>query len=350
MIINSNRNVLAIHHTEGSFSDYWIKYCDKNQIPHKIVDCYRSDIIQQLEECSALMWHWQHYDVKAILFARQLIYSVEAMGKVVFPSSKTCWHFDDKVGQKYLLEAVGAPMVTSYVFYERQEALDWIENTTFPKVFKLRGGAGSQNVRLVKDKAAAKKLVEKAFSKGFAAQNVFSDVRHKVRSGVQKGELGAKLRRSPKTIINIIRNISARNREKGYVYFQNFIPNNDHDIRVIVIGEHAFAIKRMCRDGDFRASGSGRIIYEREEFDGRCVRLAFEIAEKLGSQSTAFDFVFDDQNNPLIVEISYAFSPGGYEDCPGYWDRDLTWTATSFEPRQFMIENLLYKLTYRCLA
>ena len=28
-------------------------------------------------------------------------------------------------------------------------------------------------------------------------------------------------------------------REKGYVYFQDFIPNNKFDIRVIVVGEKA---------------------------------------------------------------------------------------------------------------
>ncbi len=337
--------MLAIHHTTGSFSDYWTEYCEKNKVPYKLVDCYQSDIIQQLSDCSALMWHWYHYDAKAILFARQLIYSVEMMGKLVFPSAKTCWHFDDKVGQKYLLEVVGAPVVPSHVFYDRQEALDWVENTTYPKVFKLRGGAGAQNVRLVENKAIAKKLVKQAFSKGFPVQKVFSDVRHKISSGRQKGELLAKVRRSPKTVTNIIRNVRSRSREKGYIYFQDFIPNNNHDIRVIVIGGRAFAIKRMCRDGDFRASGSGRIVYEKNAIDERCVKLAFDVTKRLDSQSMAFDFVYDSTGSPLIVEISYCFSIGGYNDCPGYWEGNLEWNEASFDARQFMIENVLRQLS-----
>jgi glutathione synthase/RimK-type ligase-like ATP-grasp enzyme len=52
------------------------------------------------------------------------------------------------------------------------------------------------------------------------------------------------------------------NPEKNYVYFQDFIPQNDFDIRIIVIGKRAFAIKRMVRKGDFRASGSGNIKYD----------------------------------------------------------------------------------------
>jgi len=116
---------IALHSRPGSFSDKWINYCDQHNVPYKLVDCYNSDIIEQLQNCDGLMWHWVHNDYKAQLFARQLIYSLELMGKKVFPDSDTCWHYDDKVGQKYLLEAIDAPLVSSYVFYEKDQALEW---------------------------------------------------------------------------------------------------------------------------------------------------------------------------------------------------------------------------------
>ena len=336
--------MLAIHHTEGSFSDYWVEYCEKNKVPYKLVDCYRSDIVQQLGECSALMWHWHHHDARAILFAKQLIYSVETMGKLVFPSVKTCWHFDDKVAQKYLLEAIGAPLVPSHVFYDRHEALDWIEGSNFPKVFKLRGGAGAQNVSLVKDRATAKGVVRKAFSMGFRTQNIVSVAADRIRVDKSFWPLLKLVLKAPDKLVSLVKNEILRSREKGYVYFQDFIPNNDHDVRVIVIGDKAFAIKRMCRDGDFRASGSGRIIYEHTSIDERCVKLSFEVAECLDSQSTAFDFVFDLQGNPLIVEISYCFTVDAYKSCQGYWAKNLNWIEEDVEPRKFMIEDVLTKM------
>ena len=143
---------IAIHEDAGSFSDRWIKYCNENQVPYKLVNCYDSDIISQLDDCQGLMWHWSQNDYKAVLFARQLTISLEKKEIKVFPDVNTAWHFDDKVGQKYLLEAIGAPLVKSYVFYSRQEALDWLDTTTFPKVFKLRSGASSVNVSLAKTK------------------------------------------------------------------------------------------------------------------------------------------------------------------------------------------------------
>src|SRR5690606_33424693 len=84
-------------------------------------------------------------------------------------------------------------------------------------------------------------------------------------------------------------------REKGYVLFQDFIANNTFDIRVIVTGRKAFAIKRMVRENDFRASGSGYVKHQKEEIDIRCVEIAFDVAEKLKLQSVAYDFVFDQQ-------------------------------------------------------
>ena len=95
------------------------------------------------------------------------------------------------------------------------------------------------------------------------------------------------------------------------------------DIRVIVIGDRAFALKRMVRKGDFRASGSGEMKFEKEEFDERCIEISFKTSKKLNAQCLAYDFVFDSQNNPLIVEISYGFSIEAYDACPGYWDNKL---------------------------
>ena len=43
-----------------------------------------------------------------------------------------------------------------------------------------------------------------------------------------------------------------RDGRRGYVYFQDFIPDNQFDTRVTVIGNRAFAFIRKVRPGDFR--------------------------------------------------------------------------------------------------
>lgn len=346
----SKCTTLAIHHRPGSFSDRWIEYCTENSIRYDLVNCYDSDIIQHLRSCAAFLWHWNHYDCRARLFARQLTYSLEAAGKLVFPNSRTCWHFDDKVGQKYLLEAIGAPLVPSYVFYDEEEAMEWAGATDYPKVFKLRGGAGSSNVLLVRTRSEAARLIRKAFGAGFSPINRRASLRDSISAfhhcrthHTARGLIGALFR------CVIPGDIERRmGRERGYVYFQDFIPGNKHDTRVVVIGNRAFAFQREVRRNDFRASGSGSTILDRKKIDTEFIRLAYEVSRRLNLQSTAYDFIRDESRGPHLIEMSYAFPANGQvAKCPGHWDGNLKWHDGKMWPQDAILEDMLAQIAVR---
>ena len=335
---------IAIHHRKGSFSDRWIAYCEKKAIEFKIIDAYQSDIVQQLADCDAFMWHFNHINAKDTLFAKQLLMALEVSGKLVFPSTNMSWHFDDKVAQKYVLEAIHAPLVPSFVFYSKKEAIQWVQNINFPVVFKLRGGAGSENVRLLKSKRQALKFIKKSFGRGFSQYNgyvVFKDRVRKYKLGIES------FTNVIKSFIRIFYSTEfarVKGNEKGYIYFQKFIPNNNSDTRVIIVGDRAFAVKRMIRENDFRASGSGVKKYDKDEIDERTIKIAFKLAKQLDFECVGFDFVFDEKNNPLIVEMGYGFAIQFYDPCPGYWDDKLNWHEGFFIPQEWMIEDILNKL------
>ena len=331
---------LAIHQSRDSYSDRWTIYCKQQAIDFKLVDCYSNDIVQQLQDCDALLWHHHQGKPRDLVFAKQLLFAWEHAGKKVFPNFKTGWHFDDKLGQKYLLEACNIPMVETFAFFTKSEALSWVEANTFPKVFKLRGGAGSGNVMLAKDKATAKAFINKAFGRGFSQYQPLNSLKERY----------TKFRKGKVSIIEVAKGLARfavpppyakqAGREKGYVYFQEFIEGNDHDIRVIVIGNKAYAIKRMVRKNDFRASGSGNILYDKALFDEKVIALSFNINQRLQTQCLALDFVFKN-GEPLVVEISFGFSMAGYDPCPGYWDDNLQWHQGKFNPYGWMIEDII---------
>ena len=324
-------------HKSKEFSKRWIGYCEEKGIPFKIVDCHRSDIVQQLDDCDVLMWHFRHDDYRDLLFAKQLIFSLQAAGKKVFPDSNTCWHFDDKVGQKYLFEAIGAPVPASYVFYDKVSAFKWIDKTSFPKVFKLRGGAASTNVKLVKSKKQARKLVRKAFDKGFPQFDRFGNLKERMRKFLEGKDSFSGFLKGVGRLFIATEFARMRNNEKGYIYFQDFISGKDHDFRIVVIGDKSFALKRMVRNNDFRASGSGNYLYEKELFDSELIRLAFQLSEKIKSQCIAYDFIVDN-GKPLAVEISYGFPPRFFKPCNGYWDKELNWIEGKFDPQDWLVE------------
>ncbi len=336
--------MIAIHNSKAGFHPRWAEYCQKNSIPYKIVDCYANDLIEQLEGCDGLMWHYSQGKSEDILIAKEILFALEHTGFKVFPDFKTAWHFDDKVAQKYLLERIDAPMIPSFVFFEKRKALQWIDQTTFPKVFKLRGGAGSANVKLVRDKVAAKKLVGQAFGRGFKQYDSLYNLKDRLY----------KFRQGKTDFFDLLKGIvrigmepefsKTKGWERGYIYFQDFMPNNDCDIRIIIVDNKAFALKRMVRKGDFRASGSGEFYFDKELFDERCIKIAFKMNKKIQSQSLVLDFIFDEKNQPLLVELSYGFTKEPYYECPGYWDSKLVWHEGKFNSQAWMVDALIKEI------
>jgi glutathione synthase/RimK-type ligase-like ATP-grasp enzyme len=335
--------LIAIHDEPGSYSNRWIQYCRDHAVDFVAVNCRRSDVIDQIRGVRALLWSWRHRSPEDQLVARQVIAAVERMGVKVFPNALTSWHYDDKIAQKYLLEAVGAPLIPTYVSVDEREAMAWIGKAEFPKVFKLRCGAGSANVVLVRTPNEAVAICRRMFGKGRTtfADGYFSDFQRKISHTRGLKHFLEKLKRAPAWIRRSLRFRRAVPPQRGYVYFQDFLPDNAFDTRVTVIGPRAFGFRRRNRPGDFRASGSGELLYDAESVDLRCVRAAFEVAGRIDGACLAFDFLFDADKEPKIGEISYAFSAAAVYDCLGYWDEDLNWRAGHFWPQDLILQDVL---------
>lgn len=338
---------VAIHDSPLGFHSRWAVYCAERGIRVKRVDCTAHDAVKRLSDCDAVMWHHTQVGERDLVMARQLLASLEHAGTVVFPDGPTGWHFDDKVAQAYLFDALGFAVPDTRVFTDREAALEWLATAPFPQVFKLRGGAGSANVTLVRDRAQAERLVRAMFGRGIPSFDpwwVLRDRWRQYRAGLTSS---VELLRGVARLLVVPKYAKTRGRERGYALFQSYVPGNDHDLRIIVIGDRAFGIKRFVRDGDFRASGSGYLSHARTDLPEDVVRLAFTYARRLRAQCVAFDFVRAPQGTPLLLEISYAFTVTAYDACPGYWTSDLTWHEGSIRPQDWMVDAVLAEVHRR---
>ncbi len=257
-----------------------------------------------------------------------------------YPNYKTAWHYDDKIKQYYLLKAHNIPVVETYVFYEKKKANEWINDADFPLIFKLKGGAGSTNVKMVRSRRIAKKLINRSFGSGIMQEKF--DYFGKLKA------LNYDLTKIAKYHLKPLANKYFRGKDpynnylphKNYILLQKFYPGNDYDTRVAIIGKRAWAFKRFNRKNDFRASGSNNYDVKRENIDKQCLKIAFEVSKKLGFQSMAFDFIYDEKKNPLIIEISYTY--GDYpEFSDGYWDENLNWHDGFYVPEYLELVDAL---------
>jgi glutathione synthase/RimK-type ligase-like ATP-grasp enzyme len=318
---------------EQSFSSRWTELALARGFEVRQLNSRSSSFLEAVASCDGFMWRFG-YSALELRLAKRLIAALEHATTIpVYPSSQTAWHFEDKIAQYYLLTLAGIPAAGTQVLWTRAEALAYCATATFPFVVKLARGMKSQNVALVRSRGEAESIVKRMFGAGVESVRPSSSVagrlagRHTVAVKVLLGK------RSPHSL------------QSGYFYAQEFLPGNEHDTRVTVIGQRAFAFRRFNRPNDFRASGSGRIDWDPAKIDLECLRLAFDVANRLRTQSLALDFVRRN-GSPVILEISYTFASWAIRDCPGHWVRhgdgprpELQWIPGSVRAEDAIFED-----------
>lgn len=327
---------VALVHSENSFCKEWITYLNSHGINYFEVEPYANDVIQKILKADYFFWHFDHLDYKDALCARQIIFSVQNKVKC-FPNLNECFYFDDKIGQKHILESLKVPVPQTRIFYDKKSAECFINKAVFPLVAKLRKGAGSSNVWLLKNKADAKNYIKRAFDKGFTVFNKkdYLNARYK-RQGISGNIKGrVKILHNKKT--------SYFPREMGYTLFQQYIKNEGFDIRIVVINnEKAFSAKRYAQEDGWTASGSGIATYPNESLDTAYVKQAFFIAEQLNTRCVAIDFIKQRETAKIFtVEISPLYASYSMKPCTGYWDHHLNWHNDNRDPQWFLIDKMI---------
>jgi glutathione synthase/RimK-type ligase-like ATP-grasp enzyme len=289
-----------------SYSARWAELAAERGVDVRTVDVRAQDFFASLSGCDAFMWRFG-YDAKSLLHAKRLLPAIEhGMQMPVFPSWTSAWHFEDKIAQRYLLAAAGIPMPRTWIWWDKREALEFCRAARYPLVLKLAAGYQSGNVRILRDFSDARRAIERLFGAGVVSLTQPRDLLRRLLGGRFDG----------------VRLLAGRplplGTQHGYAYLQEYLPGNEFDTRVTVIGDRAYAFRRFNRPGDFRASGSGRIDWNPTEIDLPTVRTAFRIARHLRTQSIAIDGLRRGDER-LVGEISYTYASWALRDCPGRW-------------------------------
>jgi glutathione synthase/RimK-type ligase-like ATP-grasp enzyme len=341
---------IAIHRDPDSPAEYiekWASTLDQASIEVRWVNLRFPDAIEQVRDCDGVMWHWEYLPHERQV-APSILQVIEAyLGIPVFPDHRTCWHYDDKIAQYYVCQALKVPMPPTWIFWDREPAREWARNTTYPKIFKLRTGSSSSNVHLVRTESDALQLIDLMFGpgtypRGFKKVSAELDLLSEKPRGSAAAALG-------QVVMPDNKSLQERGRywwqlEKNYVYFQDFLPDNPGDTRITVIGKRAFGFRRCNRVDDFRASGSKIINFDSDRVDPECVRLAHHISGALGAQSMAYDFLVDPDGRQVVTEMSYIYADWAIERCEGYWDPDLVWVPGSMWPQAAQVEDYIARL------
>jgi len=335
--------MIAFHlDNESKFSYKWVEYCKKNNIDYKIVDCLSPTLFHDIHDCVGLMWHWHHANPSYNVAAKKILTVVENILDIaVFPDFNMGWHFDDKIAQLLIFDGAGIAIPDYWLFFDQKKALEWAKTAKYPLVFKLKRGAGSANVKLIRSRKEAKKIIKRMFGNGICPVSL--NLRDNVKKRGKKQIMSLIRLKGIKKTLKIVRNINSFPNEKGYVLFQEFIPNCECDYRVIVIGDKVYAFKRYVRNGDFRASGSGKFSLDPYEIDPEMIKIAMKVSNELDLKCMAFDFLKSHERF-LLIEMSYGFIPWNWNY---YWDSNLELHQEIVDPITLIIENFFKQIDSR---
>lgn len=290
--------------------DYWPKFerfLKNNKITYHFYDIYAIDWQQKGADYDLIIWHPKSSPI-AQQEAENKIYILEKlMGKKCVPSYHEVWPYESKVRMHYFYQKYNLPAISTTVFYKQEEALEFVRTTSFPIISKLDTGSSSYGVEKISARSTAEKLIRKIFSS-----------------------------HGKKTYWPYLN-------QKGYVLFQQFIPNAKFDLRVIVVGDKYFGYYRYPRKNDFKASGAG--IYEKKGIDTRALDIASRAKECFNARFLATDLLFDEQSGEYkIIESSFFI---GIDTCEqlvvdgvaGYYEKKGS--EYSFKPGKFWVQELL---------
>jgi glutathione synthase/RimK-type ligase-like ATP-grasp enzyme len=323
--------------------DFLLKYFEilkANNIECVWLDINEGSFWEDVKEIDLFIYRWRHFDNDKNIAPTIMPIIENDLGIKVFPDQNTSWHFDDKIKQYYLISNHSFPFTKCWIFWDKIKATEWSETAELPVVFKLKGGAGSTNVIKINDRRSLKNIIKIMFGSGVRSGNI------PLKDSTRKKDLTINkyLRSIARKLVNYFHGIDSTpfwQIDKNYVLFQKFLSDNTFDTRITVIGNRAFGFRRMTRDDDFRASGSGKIDYDTSKIDLRCVKIAFEISDRLKFQSMAYDFLYNEKKEPEICEICYTFQDRAVYNCPGYWDSDLKWHEGHFWPQYCQLSDLI---------
>lgn len=180
--------------------------------------------------------------------------------------------------------------------YLKKNDISLIEKEfNYPFILKKANGAGGTTVFKIK------------------SRNDFIDVFKKINNNKVKFNIKVKnkIKNILKKYFNIERQQSIDFESSEYSEFviQEYIPNLNHDWKVLIFGNILYALKRGVPDGDFRASGQGILFYN-EKPSKKLISSAFDFYHKLDAPHISLDLA-EDQNG-MIYLIEYqanAFGP-----------------------------------------
>lgn len=246
-------------------------------------------------------------------YIEDIIYALHLQGANLIPRFEFLRANNNKVFMELLRDLMPIPFIKniqSNHFGTLEKLMERANTLAYPVVIKSARGAMSKGVFLAKNET---ELIHYA-KKVSKTPNLFS----------QLWELKNYLKLSGKI------RLSSWNRKKFVV--QNFVDGLSNDWKVLVFGDKYYALNRLNRKNDFRASGSG-IFKFRDDVPDSLLDFAQLVFQQFKLPNVSLDIAYDGKELFLMEFQAIYFGTKTIENSPFYFTKSSgRWELITEEP------------------
>lgn len=223
---------------------------------------------------------------------QQTVKELHERGLTLFPGYDQLSIYEDKWVQTQLYKEW---MPETFLIENDQQAREALPKLTFPFVSKAKVGSASANVRLIRNLAQAADEINAVFRPC-------------------AGGLSMKRGRG---------NVE---RQTGYLIWQEFVPNNVRDYRVIRLGTQHLVLRRRNRTDVPFASGSGFVepVAELNETDAQALQAGIKFFDAIKTKWCGIDLVVTQDGQWKVLETTVRWALDAYFPCIFYPRQDRT--------------------------
>jgi hypothetical protein len=261
---------LGIVWSHHFWHQYYMSACRDLGVSYCTINIERSDWIHQVRSshCNAfLVWPSVSLSVWKEMYDERLAILAGPLGQIVYPELDAMWIYESKRRMHYWLAAAGFPHPQTWIFYNLDEAMVFVDTAEIPIVVKTDLGSTASGVWIVRSRNELRRILRKAFGSGI-----------------------------------LHRGADRRDRQWSNILFQRFIPRAS-EWRIIRIGESFFGYEKI-RVGDFH-SGTAQWRYVRPP--DNLLNLTRQLTDHAGFTSMSVDIFLDEANNFWVNELQGVF-------------------------------------------
>lgn len=280
----------------------WQLACKKAGIPYVVIDLTSNiwiDLINSNPVDFYLLKPPGLIERFKNLYDERVYIITNILKKRTYPSFDEIVIYENKRMLTYFLQSTNTPHAKTHIFYNKEEAINFLTTSEYPVVGKSSIGASGSGVVILNDiKQAVKYSIEAFSNKGlkrrFGPNRVTGNPAKWISKAIKSPQYFAKKISEYFSIYN--------DGQRGFIILQEYI-SHEFEWRVVKIGESYFAHKKVKYKN--KASGSKGIDYVNPPF--RLLNFVRELCDKYNFDFMAVDLFERTDGVYLVNELQTIF-------------------------------------------